>query len=379
MKTKSSFGLCLGLLCAFLTGCASSMVDSTMIDGQEKTSQSSGVSYHLPKGVVKVLGVWNASTGFWDITAAPVFGPDPDSKSYRAERHKNAFFDDDLAVAADPTTGLLQTVNGTTTDQRANAVASLAAASVSAFGVPAVFAPAAAIKAESLPAAPKWDSVKAKFTFSAFQSILDPTGGFPHRAWVRSANTNPPPNAPQYVEYDMTLKPNKSPGQPRINTEHTVKGILVREPIPYTVQIGGYWWANPPGRTEPANDSSGIPFVALQQTIMLPDIANDRVLPISRRPLVQDGTKVTLSNGMIQSREEIRPSMVNAVVGIPKTILGALVPIPGQGGGGGGGGSNAAGAGSGAGNSGAGGSGPSGTGPAGQTGPANPSPSPPIQ
>jgi hypothetical protein len=43
---------------------------------------------------------------------------------------------------------------------------------------------------------------------------------------------------------------------------------------------------------------------------------------------VSDETNVTLKDGMIQSIQQSRPSMVAGVVGIPKTILGALVPIP---------------------------------------------------
>jgi len=151
----------------------------------------------------------------------------------------------------------------------------------------------------------------------------------------------------------------------------------MREPIPYTLHISGYLWTNGPEKSEPADGSSGTPFMALQQTIMLPDTANNRVLPISRRPLVQDGTKITLSNGMVQSREDIRPSIFYAVLNIPKTILTAIVPIPGSGSGGGGSGAGSGnGAGSGSGQS---GSGQSGAGQQGQTGSTGPSASPPLQ
>jgi len=171
------------------------MVTSTMQDGIHENAKAGGFSYFLPKGSLKVMGVWNATTGFWDVTAASVIGPDPSSKPYRVERRVNAFFDDDLTIAADPTTGLLQTVNGTTTDQRVNAVASLAAAAVSAYGVPAAFAPAAA-RAEG--ALPQLD--KKKFLFATFQSVLDPTNA-DHLAYVRYASSN----QVLYAQYEMNL------------------------------------------------------------------------------------------------------------------------------------------------------------------------------
>jgi len=63
---------------------------------------------------------------------------------------------------------------------------------------------------------------------------------------------------------------------------------------------------------------------------MLPDVNNKQnyILPINRRYLVQDKTNVTLKDGMIQSIQQVRPSMVAGIVGIPKSILSALVPIP---------------------------------------------------
>jgi hypothetical protein len=69
-------------------------------------------------------------------------------------------------------------------------------------------------------------------------------------------------------------------------------------------------------------------FTAPSQMVMLPDIKHDYYFTVVRAPLVTNNTKVALTNGMIQSLEEIRPSILLGVVGIPKTILGALVPIP---------------------------------------------------
>jgi hypothetical protein len=43
---------------------------------------------------------------------------------------------------------------------------------------------------------------------------------------------------------------------------------------------------------------------------------------------VKNSTQVTLANGSVQTLHITRPSVVAGVVGIPKTLLGALAPVP---------------------------------------------------
>jgi hypothetical protein len=64
------------------------------------------------------------------------------------------------------------------------------------------------------------------------------------------------------------------------------------------------------------------------QVLLLPDTKYRYYLQISRRPFVKDTTKITLSNGVVQSVQRVRPSLVQGIIGVPKTIVGAVAPIP---------------------------------------------------
>ena len=116
-----------------ITGCKS-MVTTVNQPGVSNSVRvvESGVSYYLPKVAVKVVGVWDSTTGFWDLTATPIYGPDVDAGKYEAQLNKNCLFDNSLTIAADQN-GLLQTLNGTSTDQTGNIVGSLAAAAATAY------------------------------------------------------------------------------------------------------------------------------------------------------------------------------------------------------------------------------------------------------
>jgi hypothetical protein len=105
-----------------------------------KGGEENGVYYSLPRGTVKIIGTWNPNTGLWDLTAVSVLGADPEAGTFYTERNVNFFFDDDLTIAIDPTTDLLMTGNGTTTDQSVNGIGTLAAAASAAFTLPASFA-----------------------------------------------------------------------------------------------------------------------------------------------------------------------------------------------------------------------------------------------
>ena len=81
--------------------------------------------------------------------------------------------------------------------------------------------------------------------------------------------------------------------------------------------------------------SDQVSYDALEQTLMLPDASHTRLLPISRRPMVTDTTSLALVNGMLQSRQDVRPSEAFGWLGLPKTIITAIVPFFGSASGGG--------------------------------------------
>ncbi len=70
-------------------------------------------------------------------------------------------------------------------------------------------------------------------------------------------------------------------------------------------------------------------YTAFAQTVMLPDASHTRLLRISRRPMVTDSTKLALVNGMVRSREDVRPSGVFGWVGLP-SVPKMAVRLPGR-------------------------------------------------
>jgi uncharacterized membrane protein YgcG len=443
--------------CVVLTGCES-MLKSERETNWARTKEQ-GQYYYLPKAVVKVTGVWDNTTGLWDLTATPVYGADTNAGVFMVKRHEVVVFDDNWSVGVDPNTGLLLSVTGSSTDQTVNSIASLESAALAFAGLPTgVGTIAGSLKgfaalahknlmvennAKMTPEEKDFCDTVSNAQFSSFQTYLDPSP-----AWDKSKSdqlslvvssdktgllkqsilknefltsffTN---NLDQYVgytynkdvidtvqkpiyvmspmvngqvtyaRYDLTLKrlsfanlnSKKETSFPKPMDEdegNEFNGVLVRDAIPYSLEISGKIWfthwvassATPaPGflsssnATQPgqqvlplqygwtynlpgvkknfdndfpaSGDFSAKKYTALQQTLNLPDVNHTRVVKVSRRPLVQDSTTLTLANGIILSRQQVRPSIVMGILGIPKTLITAIAPLPGGGGGSGGGG-----------------------------------------
>jgi hypothetical protein len=125
-----------------------------------------------------------------------------------------------------------------------------------------------------------------------------------------------------YAKYVIALKPvNDAPSQVGGNSsaKTNFSGIVVRTPISYSVTVTGTFYKEDgyPQRQQPTI-----------QIVFLPDDDHDYFLPLTRIPLVTTSTKVTLANGMVQSLQRSRPSLVSAIAGVPKNILSALIPLP---------------------------------------------------
>jgi hypothetical protein len=358
-----------------LAGCAS-MIRST--DGSKSVAANGeGIYYYLPKGVIKVMGVWDSTTGIWDLTATPVFVPDRDAGVHFLEENRLFSFDDNVTLAADPTTGLLQTVTGGTTDQTVNSIASLGSAfsTLSPASFASLAAPAAAAAAATPAPAPldQLDIAMQRAQFSTFQTYLDPEKfkdpdgnialGAHTEVFVASTMSN---SEVTYARYDLYLRPlNRSAAKVVSNAPN--EGVIVRDPVPYTLEVTGNLWftqwkANgDPGTTDlvgtppsplqyawtynikelashftlkfPTTREGRLPvrYHAFSQIVALTDADHTRTINISRRPFVQDSTSLTLVNGVVQNLQWTRPSMLAGITGIPKTILTSIVPIPGTG------------------------------------------------
>jgi hypothetical protein len=86
-----------------------------------------GLAYYLPQGRVLVAGSWNKDARNWDLKITPLFEADSSAR-FVLNRKSNPWYDDDVTLAVDPTTGLLQTINAITTDQTANILGAVASA-----------------------------------------------------------------------------------------------------------------------------------------------------------------------------------------------------------------------------------------------------------
>jgi hypothetical protein len=314
-----------------------------------------GIPYYLPKGKIKLDCTWNTANSEWSVQISPWI--EPDSKRLLLSRKVNILFDDDILITTD-SNGLLQTVNGTTTDETVNSIGSLVAAAGSAltFGA-GVAAEAVHTEAVGLPAvqppeylysfhdlidpelseyvtSPKEFYLKVpastlpgvSSTGTTDQVLMSgPLSATDHRlvsplATGTETKTITTTGTPEVFRtlFSISVKPMDSgvgiSGDACLSGAN--QGIIVRVPARYEVTVE----ATPDGGET----------ITQKQIILLPDPDHDYVLPISRVPLVATSTQVTLSGGMVQSLHVTAPSLAAGIVGIPKTILGMLAPIPGN-------------------------------------------------
>lgn len=314
---KCVLALLIGAL--FISGCGSVVksVKSPYLPDELTGTYSASIPYYLPKGKVVVSGNWNKDVRSWDITVKPVVDADP-SVRYLVKRNVNVMFDDDITIAVDGS-GLLQTANATSTDQTVNGIASLVSAAASALTFSAGLGPSSGgggIQNVDKTAA----EMKRKAFFSNFQIVLDPTKPS-DIAYVQS--TDPETNRLLGVFRAVLSSPSEFSRATTDVTDASFDGILVRRLIPYTLNVSAFvrYYTND------IVDAGGS-FETPTQTILLPDTTRNYVVPLPRTPLVANSTKIALQNGAIQQQQMTRPSIFMGVVGIPKTILGALAPIP---------------------------------------------------
>lgn len=257
------------------------------------------IFYNLPTGLIKVDGVYEDKKG-WTITVTPEITADLNER-YELEVNQHYPFFDHNAVLTTDDKGLLKTVSAASTDRGVEGIGALITAGGQALQFAASMGAVHGFDKGGEPTPPP------TATPAPFHITLDPFGKVPVLA-----RTTP--------DGSFTIEVNRPPDwvsacprdEARDNCEGRYAGIMTRLTLPFTVTIK-------------SNDGT-----TAHATVLLPDIRQRYLLSVPREPLVTAETKVEFVNGSMITRDIKRPSIGYAILGIPKTILAALVPIPGN-------------------------------------------------
>jgi len=286
------------------------------------------LAYWLPKGSVIIDGKWDKDASDFTISVSTLIEADTNSR-WRLTRKVNHLFEDTVLIEVDPTTGLLKTTNGTSEDKSAEIVATAlqAAAKAMTFGAAG---PVAGTKEIAKPTPSPCQTIPLTIPFhfkipvehlrrNQYCRFLQITGPTPAATPCPSpsAAACPSPTPPalnltlQITRTDRATSEIGSTIGKIINGNTVVDGLVVRAPAPYLVTI----------TKEKSPDLPG------EQTVFLPDPDRIYYLPLDRTPFVKNETKIGLTNGVVQSVTVTRPSIILGIVGVPKTILEALIPL----------------------------------------------------
>jgi hypothetical protein len=373
------------LILIFCTGCTSVVNSVKPISLYQPNNTDyrvlDGLPYFLPSSRIHMDIVWSDAESNWIVTLTPAVIPD-NAARYLLRPNANALFDDNITLTVD-SNGLLQAVNATTTDKTVSSLADLVktAGDVITFG--AAMVPESPMLGKGPPKLtevtpelrlfhPELRSFHKDYKPYPEASLPDGPVSFPDTPEL----TSPRIKIDDQRSYQFTAKfkleiapltlspPIKpipmEPGETfdkigEINSENaTIHGIVVRILIPYKIIItetltmtkitliktvktettkpldtkaGNAETTDSVVTKECHRSSEPIPLTQ-NKILMLPDIKQDYIWPINRRYFVADQTTIGLKDGMITNFQQTKPSMVAGIVGIPKSILDALVPIP---------------------------------------------------
>jgi hypothetical protein len=330
---------------AILTAGCGSVVESTEeAHPPPSGSEMKGVAYWLPKAAIMIDGKWDKDNSDWTITVTPYIDADT-TRHYRLTRKVNHLFEDNVTLEVDATTGLLQTVNATSEDKTAAIVAEGLAIAAKAMSFGAAGAGVAVTTRgytkERTPApAPCGDTVpfEGSFRYIIRSSDLPSDERY---TFTRTLVLSPPPtpsptptptptSAPLgsaigvtadsksiTKTYCIVVKREDKHDKDEIakSIPNPTDGIVVRAPAPYRI-------------TMTQLDMKTNTERVAEQLIFLPDTQRDYLLPLDRSPFVKNDTQITLVKGVVQKVTVSRPSIILGILGVPKTILDALVPLP---------------------------------------------------
>lgn len=278
---------------AFLTSC-STMTTATGTVG--KSGQVEGIIYRLPVGKIRLVGTPDQNSGgLFKISITAECAADPTTEYYLS-RSPNSFFDDETKLTVNAK-GLLQTAHGTSEDKSAAIAAEAAnlASNVLSFGAggPSIMVDSGKPESGRSPfnvcvSVEDWDLAIAKLKACGFN-----LGNL------------------EIVKATNPLEAGPLPDTSGHETA-TIDGVAFRPTVACKVRI----IAQNGGELETA-------------TILLPDIDRTYAIATPRGPFVKNVTNIGFSDGILTSLDQTRPSPIYGFIGIPKTILKAIVPIPG--------------------------------------------------
>lgn len=304
-------------------GCAA--VTSERTASGSSVVPKNGVSYFLPRGRVVVTLTWNAAVRSWDVAPTVIYEADPNAR-YNLDWTNFFLSDKDTTVAVDPQTGLLQTLTATSPGQNVNTVSTRIDAAPNLYRLPATVAAVASYDGPGF--APSGAPHDGNAYSATGQVMLDDDQHTEATAFVASPGTN----AKLYAAIRVSLVRKFDLGAefPRrkhweVGADGKAGGLVARTPIPYELNVEEIT------STDTSFQAAGgrrVTYAIAPRILMLPDSRHDFVYRVLSRPLVSDTTRVALSNGMVQSLEQVRPGMFDALLTLPKYVVTNVVPLP---------------------------------------------------
>lgn len=307
-------------MAVFLGGCAA-VNSNRELSGNSGASRN-GITYYLPKGRVVVALSWNPVVGSWDVTPTVIYQADPDA---RFDLDWSNFFlsDKDTSVSVDPETGLLEGLNASSPGQNFNNVSTRIGA---APNVVPLGASVAALRTYG--SAPDLNPPGAPYLPTG-QVILGDDDRSEQVAYVASPEVQGRPRWYAAVRVTLTRKFELGPDFPR-DRHQTLEhgkggGIVVRMPVPYELAVDEVISRDPNFR---AGNAPLVTCSIPPRIVMLPDSKHEYLYRVLSRPLVSDTTRIALANGMLQTVEQVRPGMLEAILTLPKYLVTNVIPIP---------------------------------------------------
>jgi hypothetical protein len=227
------------------------------------------------------------------------------------KRDSNYIYDDTIDIKIDGATGLLSTGDATSKDETAQVVSDIA----STIGMRNLMSKQPGLETKQGPYPKPFDVIfypkgatlpnqGGGMTFEQAQTMLENCGFKLNDARVLSQEN---------ASGDAKVIPGVQSSP--IHTEYH-DGVAFRIPMPYPISI----------QSEP--DKVQSMSISASRTLILPDPSHDYFLDYSRMPFVQKKTNIAFTNGMLTEYSQEVPSPIAGFLGIPKSIIQAVVPLP---------------------------------------------------